>query len=125
PTTFSERLRAQAIGIATLTLPVVLYFTVLEWSRWKGTVGKHVLGLRVVSEDGQRLTFGRSLWRSIVKFVPWEIAHTALWHMPGGFVAPAPTPVTWLLLATSQLGASAYVAMLFVGTRRPLYDRLA
>lgn len=99
--------RGQALGLVTLTIPVILYFALWDSSRKEATPGKRLLGLRVVSMDRSRLPLGRSLVRSALKFAPWEAAHFVLWRIPGwpGEVAELPVPTTvgfvavWLIVA--------------------------
>ena len=50
-----------ALGILS-----VLYFLVLETS-WGGTVGKRILGLRVQTVNGGKVSFGQSFIRNISK----------------------------------------------------------
>jgi uncharacterized RDD family membrane protein YckC len=104
-----------------LTLPVTLYFAAPSGA----TLGKRALGLRVVTERGDRVSFGRALLRAGVKFVPWEIAHTALWHTPGWPTAARPAARHWAGYGLSLAVAGWYVAALFYGSRRPPHDRRA
>jgi uncharacterized RDD family membrane protein YckC len=60
-----------------LVLPVILYFTLCECSSWQATWGKRRMGLRVIDTHGARLSFPRSLVRSLLKFVPWSKKHQA------------------------------------------------
>ncbi len=47
---------------------LTLFYSVwLESSAWQGTLGKRVLGLKVVTLEGQRISFGRSTSRNIAK----------------------------------------------------------
>ncbi|NGX38779.1 MAG: hypothetical protein KR126chlam1_00090 [Chlamydiae bacterium] len=41
-----------------------LYFALLESSVWQATLGKRVLGLKVISEEGERISF----WRASVRY---------------------------------------------------------
>ncbi len=116
-----------AVAFVTVILPVILYFALQEGSARQGTWGKRKLGLRVTGLDGGPLPLGRALLRSAVKFLPWQIAHTCLFHIPGWPLAPAAPPgwvnvgftLVWLLVIT-------YLAMLgFSKSHRTLYDRLA
>lgn len=120
-------LTAQLFGFALLTLPVVLYFAVSEGSARQATPGKRVLGLRVATVLGDRLPWSRSLLRSALKFLPWEIAHTCLWRIPGwpGAVEQIPTGVevglgvVWILVVV-------YLLMPLVSRlRQTPYDRAA
>jgi uncharacterized RDD family membrane protein YckC len=54
-------MRFGMIGLA------VLYGAVMESSSWQGTVGKRVMGLIVVNEQGQRLNLGQAFGRSAAK----------------------------------------------------------
>ena len=44
-----------------------LYGAVMESTRWQGTVGKRVLGIKVTDLDGKRISFWRSLGRNLGK----------------------------------------------------------
>ena len=118
---FGQPLRAQAIGFALVTLPVGLYFALSEASGWRATWGKRRLGLVVVGPAGARVGLGRSLARTGVKFVPWELAHAAVWGvtLAGGELTLAhqvPLALTWLLVGANAVGIG-------VG-RRAVYDVL-
>jgi uncharacterized RDD family membrane protein YckC len=125
PATLRERLMAHLIGLLTLTLPVTLYFALFEGSARQATPGKGALGLRVQTSAGMRASRSRALARTAVKFVPWELAHTALWHTPGWPLQPEPTLLHGMAYAGSLLLATWYVASLFLGERRTPYDRVA
>ncbi|MEO1040155.1 MAG: RDD family protein [Pseudomonadota bacterium] len=124
PADFAGKLRGHAIAFATLTAPVVLYFAVLETSPLHGTLGKRVLGLRVEAGNGARLGTARSLVRSAVKFLPWEIAHFAIWYVPGRpFLDPMPTTNIVISLGAIAV-AVVYVISALVWRRTP-YDLIA
>ena len=74
--------------------------------------------------DGGGLSWRRSLLRSVAKIaVPWELAHTGVWN---SLVWPGPeAPVNNVLFVVANGVLVVNVVMLFVGARRPLYDRLA
>lgn len=108
-------------------LPVTLYFALAESSASGATLGKRRVGLRVVRARGGALSRGRSLLRSVLKFLPWQLAHTCLFHIPGWPLDPEEPPrwviagfvITWLLVL-------ATLVSLGVGrTRRTPYDWLA
>ena len=52
----------------TIAAVSVLYFA-LGLAVWEGSVGKRMAGLKVVSEDGSRISGGRSFARAVVMFV--------------------------------------------------------
>jgi uncharacterized RDD family membrane protein YckC len=78
---FSDRIRAQLTGFLLLTLPISLYFALSESSGQQGTWGKRKLGLKVTNETGGPISLGRSLSRTGLKFVPWELSHTLIWSI--------------------------------------------
>jgi uncharacterized RDD family membrane protein YckC len=88
---------AQLLGFAVLVLPVGIYLFVTESSARQATIGKRVLRLRVVARDGSRAPAWRILVRTVVKLLPWEIAHFFVWHTvaaaSGGGVFPP-----WLII---------------------------
>ena len=120
---FGSAITGELTGFAVLTLPVTLYFTFGEASAARATWGKHRLGLRVVTGDDQRLGLGRSLLRSGLKFLPWELAHASIWQFM--FAGPKPPlldaalAVVWLLVGLNVL------SVLVDGRHRALYDRIA
>src|SRR5215510_660428 len=68
---FADRVRAQFVGFLLITLPVALYFASSESSNSQATWGKQRMRLKVTDYDGARISFGRSLARTVLKFIPW------------------------------------------------------
>ncbi|MGP1271938.1 MAG: RDD family protein [Phycisphaerales bacterium] len=115
---FSSPTRGQATAFVILTLPVVMYFAVMESSRGGATLGKRLLSVRVVGPDGTRCGRARSLVRSGVKFTPWELAHTSIWRLEGWPTDPA-SPSGWTLVGLVAVWALIGVSVLMaVSTRR-------
>src|SRR5260370_9777102 len=121
----TDKLRGHAMALLSLTLPVSLYFSIAESSQWQATVGKRALGLRVQTVAGARVGLGRSLARSAIKFLPWEIAHTAIWHVPGQPFVSMPAPINFLGYAVALAGAGVFAAAVFRGQGRTPYDFVA
>ncbi len=116
-----------AVAFVTVVLPVILYFALQEGSARQGTWGKRKLGLRVTALDGGQLPLGRAFARALVKSLPWQVAHTCLFHIPGWPLAPA-APPAWVIVgfALVWLLVITYLAMLgFSKSHRTPYDRLA
>lgn len=116
---FWPRLALQAQAFLILTLPVYLYFTLSESFGWTGTIGKRLTRLQVKGSPPQKI------FRNILKFLPWELAHTAIWHGMDVPFQSDPSQLAWILFATSLGLSMLYVSGLFIGQGRPLYDRLA
>ena len=71
PTTTDPMASMEHMGRFQLVALVVtwLYFALMESSPRGATVGKMVLGLRVVDEQGNRISFARATGRFFAKFV--------------------------------------------------------
>ena len=67
-------LYSQLIATFTTTIPVSIIFAWLDF-RWQGSLGKHFAGLRLVFK---RPTFGKSLLRNFLKFLPWQLGHVSV-----------------------------------------------
>lgn len=72
---------AQLTGFLMITLPISLYFILCERSKWQGTWGKKKIRIRIVDNNGQRIKLGRSVIRTTIKLLPWEVAHFGIWRL--------------------------------------------
>lgn len=116
---------AQLTDSLLFDIPVMLYFALFESSAWQATPGKRRIGLRVVTESGQRVSLPRALGRIMLKFLPWEIAHTSIWRTPGWPQHAQPTTLNLVgYLAVYALLGVYIVTLLTSGARQTLYDRL-
>lgn len=121
---FTDRVRAQLTGFLMITLPVTLYFVLSESSIRQATWGKRRLGLKVTGTDGNRISFWRSVARTGLKFIPWELAHTLIWQIsftPNQFS-------TWInagFFTVYLLIGANIAALIFRKDRQTLYDFLA
>jgi len=111
------------IAFLTLTLPIFLYFTLQESSNRQGTWGKRKVGLRVVNAQGETLTKFQAFVRSLVKFLPWQIAHTSIYQIkevvPGG--PTEPFDITGFVLVYILVGIN--IAAIFISKKhRTPYD---
>ncbi len=48
---------------------VILYFPIMESSKWQATLGKRAVGIMVTDLDGRRIGFGRALGRFFSKII--------------------------------------------------------
>lgn len=115
----AARWAIQGQAFLMLTLPVYLYFTLSESFGRKATLGKRALGLRV---DGSP---SHTAFRNVLKFLPWELAHTGIWHGMAVPFVTEPNRFGMSLFALSLVIASLYVLSLFIGDGRTPYDRLS
>lgn len=120
----AEPFRADLLAFMTLVLPVILYFTLQESSPRQATWGKRKVGVRVTTVDGRRLTGKQAFVRSFLKFLPWQIAHTCIFHIEGWPTAPMnPTPLVMAGLLLVWLMVAAYLGTLAISKEhRTPYD---
>ena len=117
----------QLIAFSTLTLPVFLYFFLQEKSAQKATIGKRALRLQVeMIQDSSNHTQG-ILIRTILKLLPWEIAHWGIQWMAFYVKNEMEPPIwVWVLLIVPQVVAFFYfVSMLYTRGTLSLYDAIA
>ncbi len=113
-----------AIAFLTAILPVIMYFTFQEGSNFQATWGKRKVGIKVVNATGNKLSKRRAFLRSLVKFLPWQLAHTSLFHIKGWPFAPEnPTPIVTTGLILAQVLIVAYIITLMLNKmHRTPYD---
>jgi uncharacterized RDD family membrane protein YckC len=119
---FGDPLAGEATGWLLITLPVTLYFSLSEASSRQGTWGKTRMRLEVTDSAGRRLGLARSLGRSTLKFVPWELAHACIWQVT--FARDPSAPIYALGFALVWVALAANVVSMFLSPeRQTLYDR--
>ena len=121
---FRNPISGQIAGFLIITLPVNLYFILFESSTWQATWGKRRLGLRVTRKDGTRLTLLRASSRTLLKFIPWELAHTCIWQISFAKEAEKPIFTMGFVLVWILVGANI-VSLWTSPTHQTLYDRIA
>ena len=124
PLTLTGRLMNHGFAFLSLTLPVILYFSVMECGDPSASLGKRLRGLQVTGPDGGRPGFARALLRNAVKFTPWELAHAAIWYVPGRpFIDPMP-PANLAVCGLAIGLALLWATSLLSASGRTPYDRL-
>lgn len=124
---FANPVSAEVTAFVLLVLPVILYFALFEASAWQASPGKRKMGLQVTDGHGALLSFLRSLARSALKFIPWELTHLCLWNIPGWPLNATTVPpliVVGLVLVWVIVAAYA-ITLLVSRTHQTLYDRIA
>ena len=126
PVRFTPAL-ADGVAFVVLILPVILYGAWAESSPRQATFGKRRAGLVVVDARGGRLSRRRALARSALKYLPWQIAHSCLFRVPGWPSDPQePSPWIWAGLILAQgLVLLTLLTLSFGRERRTPYDRIA
>ncbi|MBN1483156.1 MAG: RDD family protein [Chloroflexia bacterium] len=122
---FASGVKTELYTLLTISLPIWLYFALTEVSAWQATPGKFLLGLQTVDAASRGpLTLPQSLLRTIIKMVPWEVAHLA-----NNLPVPMrydPNPGFRLGFLASPLLLILYAALaLWTARHRSLHDLLA
>lgn len=121
---FADAVSSDLSAFFLLILPVIVYFGWQEGSTRQSSWGKRRVGLRVTSAKGQPIGYTQSFLRSILKFVPWQMAHTAIFQLT--FANSGPTIGIYLLLAAAYGLAIVYIVAIWRRQdHRALYDELA
>ena len=120
-------LYGQAIGFLSLTLPVFLYFYLSERSNFGGTMGKRVMHIQVVLSTQTHDRTLKIFLRNLLKFLPWEIAHTGVHWLIYYSENSIETPLwVWFSLILPQAVVLGYiVSIVSSGGKSSLYDTLA
>ena len=110
--------------LINFSLPVWLYFIVLESSGRGATIGKRLVGLCVVPQSPATSTWPRIVLRTTIKLIPWELVHFASFAL-----APADgsfTPLQGSLLTLAWLLMFVYLVWAWRSRgRQGPHDRLA
>ncbi|MEM7112309.1 MAG: RDD family protein [Chloroflexota bacterium] len=67
----------------TVSLPIWLYFIWGERSARQATLGKRLMGLKVVADSDEKPSWQQVFSRTVLKLIPWELFHLA-------FMLPVP-----------------------------------
>ncbi|WP_427886957.1 RDD family protein [Kribbella sp. GL6] len=101
---------AETLGFVLLVLPVGIYLFTTEASARHATVGKRALHLQVTDpRTGTPPTRRQILVRTVVKLIPWELAHFFIWQLAAAG-SPTPAWITTGLIAVYVLPLT-YLAM--------------
>lgn len=81
--------RTEVYTLLTISIPAWLYFGLCEISAWRATVGKRLLKLQTLDKKSQQgMVAVQAIIRTLIKMVPWEMAHLAnnlpipIWYDP-------------------------------------------
>ena len=109
-----------AVAFTTLVLPVTLTLVAQESSARQASFGKSRRGLAVVGPGGGRIGPGRALVRTGTKLLPWQVAHTAVFHLIAD-----PQASSWMVVAVAAQVAVLVSVVVTVRSGRALHDLVA
>lgn len=102
-----SHIQMQTLAIFTLTMPLILLFTLLEMLEPFGTFGKRVSGLQL---NYKQTAFVSSFLRNLFKFIPWMFIQAGI---IGAFYSLSP----WINLTLILIGlvyAAINIRMMYV-----------
>ena len=65
----------QIVVFTVLYLAILLYFPIMESSKWQATLGKRAVNIKVTDLDGNRIGFGRAIGRFFGKILSATILY--------------------------------------------------
>lgn len=114
---------SHTIAFFSLTVPVFLYFFLMESSRYRGTLGKRILKIRVSDDKGDKPERKNLFLRNFLKFLPWEINHTIMFLNSGSFQeGDISTSLLFLLSSPLIILLIYFLFIVFRKDNRSLYD---
>lgn len=118
-------LEGQLLGFLTLTLPVFLYFYLMENSSRAATIGKRVMNISVHSDSEK--SSQKVFIRNVLKFLPWEVAHIGVhWIVYYSTLDQSPPAWVWIALILPQVVIFGYlVSIVLYKGEYSIYDKLA
>lgn len=114
----------QLIGFFTLTLPVILYFIIMENSNKQATIGKIFMKLKVSGFKSEKPSLKKIVIRNLFKFSPWEFAHLGLYWMVYYSTNNMDVPLwIWFTLICPQIIVVVFIISIFLNKdNRALYE---
>jgi uncharacterized RDD family membrane protein YckC len=116
---------AQFSGFIMVTLPVSLYFIISDSKIVGQSFGKRKSGIKVVRESGEAVSFLQMAFRTILRFLPWELSHFLVYRLVN--IGDGGVPFTY-----TMIGGLIYALMfayiltcIFTKKKQSLYDLLA
>lgn len=70
----SDMILSLVLSIITLAIVGIIYKPIMETSNYQGTFGKYLLGMKIVNQNGQKISFSTSIIRTLVYFLQTLIA---------------------------------------------------
>lgn len=121
---FKDSVNMELYVLTSISLPVWIYFTLMDSKISKGTIGKRILKLVVSQQDSnEKISIGKSLLRTIFKLAPWEIAHLGVIFPTPMYFEEAPGIRILTILGIGLF--LVYIASILSDKQgRSLYDRI-
>ncbi|EAD5705313.1 RDD family protein [Listeria innocua] len=107
----------------TLIVPVVLFSIITESSKEHATLGKMKIRLMVSSTKSETVKLWQIIVRNIVKFLPRQLAHMAIFH---SFILKWEfTPLWTVIMIVVDILPFVWIGFLFRKDHRGIHDLIA
>lgn len=121
-TWLANGLNMEIYVLTSISFPVWIYFSLLDSHLAKGTLGKRILKLSVTKADSSgKISFPKSFLRTILKLLPWEIAHLGV-NFPTPMYFDANPELRVLPILGMALLMINTISMLISRNGQTLYD---
>lgn len=116
---------AQVTGFLMVTFPASLYFIVFDSPIGGQSIGKRKTGIQVVYKNGEAITLFRATFRTVLKFLPWELSHFLVYRLV--YIGDGEIPLSYYLVGglIYTLMFAYILTAIFTKKKQSLYDILA
>jgi uncharacterized RDD family membrane protein YckC len=113
---------AQFTGFLMVTFPVSLYFIISDSKIGGQSFGKRKMGIRVVKKDGEAISAMHIAFRTILKFLPWELSHFLVYRLI--YIGDGELPFAYYLIGglIYALIFTYIMTAIFTEKKQSLYD---
>ena len=115
---------AQLTGFLLVTLPVSLYFIISDSYVGKQSIGKKKVGIKVIRNNGEAVSVLRMAFRTLLKFLPWELSHFLAFRLI--HIGEGEVPLIYYLLGILiyALMFGYILSAIFTKRKQSIYDIL-
>ncbi|WFA75208.1 RDD family protein [Streptococcus suis] len=100
------QIQSQIIAFVSSVLPIILFFTYLDYNG--GSIGKRKIGLKLAYKNKN---YSSALVRNIIKFLPWQLGHM-------GTIRGMYTGFDTISIVLEVLAVGLMLVLFFMGTIR-------
>ncbi|HBC4274724.1 MULTISPECIES: RDD family protein [Lactobacillales] len=100
------QIQSQIIVFVSSVLPIILFFTYLDYNG--GSIGKRKMGLKLAYKNKK---YSSALFRNIIKFLPWQLGHM-------GIIRGMYTSFDTISIVLEVLSVVLMLVLFFMGTIR-------
>ncbi|MEK3796826.1 RDD family protein [Peribacillus sp. FSL H8-0477] len=116
---------AQFTGFLMVTFPISLYFIISDSKMGGQSFVKRKTSIRVVGKNGDTLSILHATFRTLLKFLPWELSHFLVYRLI--YIGDGEVPIIYYLIGglIYALMFAYILTAIFTKKKQSLYDLLA